>query len=346
MSTLRQSVRLCSRMNLAHLLTSIASVDLITRGKPNPEGKILIIGGGIANFTNVAATFKGIIRALKEHKTPLIAHRVRIYVRRGGPNYQEGLKAMRLLGESLGVPIKVYGPDTHITEIVPLALGVKAARKNALHSIPATPMVPGSPKPESASDPVYAEPSVGVIHPSGERTQPNDQIVHFETAEQTSARPSYRPFDAATRSFVYGLQPRAIQGMLDFDFSCKRDAPSVAAMIYPFGGHHIQKFYWGTKETLLPVYTSVDEAVKKHPDVDVVVNFASSRSVYSSTLEILKHPQIKSLALIAEGVPERHAREILHLAAKKGVLIIGPATVGGIKPGCFRIGNSGGYGLF
>ncbi len=77
------------------------SVDLITRGKPNPEGKILIIGGGIANFTNVAATFKGIIGALQEYKTPLINHQVRIYVRRGGPNYQEGLRAMRLLGESI-----------------------------------------------------------------------------------------------------------------------------------------------------------------------------------------------------------------------------------------------------
>ena len=90
------------------------------------------------------------------------------------------------------------------------------------------------------------------------------------------------------------------------------------------------------------MYTSVEEAAKRHPDVDGVVNFASSRSVYSSTLEILKFPQIKSIALIAEGVPERHAREILHLAKQKGVLIIGPATVGGIKPGCFRIGNSGG----
>jgi ATP citrate (pro-S)-lyase len=60
-------------------------------------------------------------------------------------------------------------------------------------------------------------------------------------------------------------------------------------------------------------------------------------------LEVFKHTQIKSIAIIAEGVPERHAREILHLAIQKGVLIIGPATVGGIKPGCFRIGNSGGY---
>ena len=31
----------------------------MTRGVPHPDGKILIIGGGIANFTNVAATFKG-----------------------------------------------------------------------------------------------------------------------------------------------------------------------------------------------------------------------------------------------------------------------------------------------
>jgi ATP citrate (pro-S)-lyase len=251
------------------------SVDLITRGKPNPEGKILIIGGGIANFTNVAATFKGIIRALQEYKTPLISHQVRIFVRRGGPNYQEGLKAMRLLGESLGVPIKVYGPETHITEIVPLALGVKRDGTPPSFVSPTSPPTP-DPSKEAPSDST----AVGAIQPDGARSQPNDQIVRFETSSNQS-RPSYRPFDASTRSFVYGLQPRAIQGMLDFDYSCGRETPSVAAMIYPFGGHHIQKFYWGTRETLLPVYTSVDEAVKKHRDVDVVVNFASSRSVYS-----------------------------------------------------------------
>ncbi|KAG8931643.1 citrate synthase [Tulasnella sp. 418] len=312
-------------------------IDLITRGKPHPDGKILIIGGGIANFTNVAATFKGIIRALKEYKTPLINHKVRIFVRRGGPNYQEGLKAMRLLGESLGVPIKVFGPETHITEIVPLALGVTKKQ-----GAPIPPSMPASPPPIAHTLPQDASQEVGAVTSSGGRTQPNDQIVRFDNLSGASQRPPFRPFDEKTRSFVYGLQPRAIQGMLDFDYSCGRETPSVAAMIYPFGGHHIQKFYWGTKETLLPVYTSVEEAVKKHPEADVVVNFASSRSVYSSTLDIMRFPQIKAIALIAEGVPERHAREILHLAKNKNVLIIGPATVGGIKPGCFRIGNSGG----
>ena len=310
----------------------------MTRGAPQPNGKILIIGGGIANFTNVAATFKGIIQALKEYKTPLTNHGVKIFVRRGGPNYQEGLKAMRLLGESLGVPIKVYGPETHITEIVPLALGVTKGTKG-YGNVPVS--MPPSPPPIAQEIHVDPKDATGVIQADGNRAQPNDQIVHFAAGE-ASKRPAYKPFDATTRSFVYGLQPRAIQGMLDFDYSCGRETPSVAAMIYPFGGHHIQKFYWGTKETLLPVYTSMEEAIKKHSDADVVVNFASSRSVYSSTLEIMAFPQIKAIALIAEGVPERHAREILHLAVEKNVLIIGPATVGGIKPGCFRIGNSGG----
>src|ERR1700761_2761852 len=80
----------------------------------------------------------------------------------------------------------------------------------------------------------------------------------------------------------------------------------------------------------------------KHSDVDTICNFASSRSVYSSTMELMEYPQIKSIAIIAEGVPERRAREILYVAKKKGITIIGPATVGGIKPGAYKIGNTGG----
>jgi hypothetical protein len=97
-NTPRQSVRILS---LQSYVANLHLVDLLTRPPPRPDGKILIIGGGIANFTNVAATFKGIIRALTSYKSQLIAHKAKIYVRRGGPNWQEGLKAMRLLGESI-----------------------------------------------------------------------------------------------------------------------------------------------------------------------------------------------------------------------------------------------------
>jgi ATP citrate (pro-S)-lyase len=96
-------------------------LDLMTRRK-DPKGKFLLIGGGIANFTDVANTFKGIIKALEEYHQELQEGNVKIYVRRGGPNYREGLARMRALGERIGVPIEVYGPETHMTKIVSMAL--------------------------------------------------------------------------------------------------------------------------------------------------------------------------------------------------------------------------------
>ena len=98
-------------------------LDLMTRN-PDPQGrpKYLLIGGGIANFTDVAKTFTGIIQALEEYKDKLQKNHVKIYVRRGGPNYKEGLENMRRLGERIGVPLEVYGPETHMTRIVSLAL--------------------------------------------------------------------------------------------------------------------------------------------------------------------------------------------------------------------------------
>jgi ATP-citrate lyase beta-subunit len=47
---------------------------------------------------------------------------VKIYVRRGGPNYEKGLRDIREAGERLGLPIKVHGPETHLTDVVRMAL--------------------------------------------------------------------------------------------------------------------------------------------------------------------------------------------------------------------------------
>ncbi|ATZ56404.1 CND16 [Botrytis cinerea B05.10] len=97
-------------------------LDLMLRSPPSPEGKVLFIGGGIANFTNVASTFKGVIRALREVSNLLIEHKVQIWVRRAGPNYQEGLKNIKAVGQELKLDMHVYGPDMHVSGIVPLAL--------------------------------------------------------------------------------------------------------------------------------------------------------------------------------------------------------------------------------
>lgn len=55
-------------------------------------------------------------------------------------------------------------------------------------------------------------------------------------------------FSNKTRAIIWGMQTRAVQSMLDFDFVCRRSEPSVAAIVYPFTGDHKQKFYWGHKE--------------------------------------------------------------------------------------------------
>ncbi len=95
--------------------------DLMTR-YDDPRGKVLIIGGAIANFTDVAKTFTGIINAMEKWADKLKEHKTKIYVRRGGPNYEKGLKDIKDAADRLGLYSEVYGPETHVTDIVRMAL--------------------------------------------------------------------------------------------------------------------------------------------------------------------------------------------------------------------------------
>lgn len=81
------------------------------------RGRALLVGGGIANFTDVAATFTGIIQAFRELAEDIKSCKMKVFVRRGGPNYLTGLEAMRKVGYELGIPINVYGPEESMTRI-------------------------------------------------------------------------------------------------------------------------------------------------------------------------------------------------------------------------------------
>ncbi|KFM26377.1 ATP-citrate synthase [Auxenochlorella protothecoides] len=96
-------------------------LDCTTAG-PDGRARALIVGGGIANFTDVAATFKGIIQAIRERADAVKAARLKLFVRRGGPNYRAGLDAMRALGSEIGIDIEVYGPEASMTGICKLAI--------------------------------------------------------------------------------------------------------------------------------------------------------------------------------------------------------------------------------
>lgn len=96
-------------------------LDLMTR-ENHSQGKILIIGGAIANFTDVEKTFTGIIKALREYQEKLQAGKISIFVRRGGPNYEQGLKLMQQAGKEMNIPMLVQGPDSPMVEVVGKAM--------------------------------------------------------------------------------------------------------------------------------------------------------------------------------------------------------------------------------
>ena len=89
-----------------------------------PGIKHIIVGGAIANFTDVKKTFGGIIMAFRKAKAEGKLDGVKIWVRRGGPNEKQGLAAMRALkGE--GFDIHVYDRTTPLTDIVDMAMAAK-----------------------------------------------------------------------------------------------------------------------------------------------------------------------------------------------------------------------------
>ena len=162
-----------------------------------------------------------------------------------------------------------------------------------------------------------------------------------QTVKKSGNRPDYILMDKNTKAIVFGYQQRAIQRMLDFDYICRRETPSVVAIVNPTR-EGLHKCFWGTKEILLPMYKTLEEATKLHPEANFMVNFASFRSAYPTTKEALLTKTIRTVAVIAEGVPEQRTKELIKIAKESNKWIIGPATVGGIAAGGFRIGNTAG----
>ena len=89
-----------------------------------PGVKRIIVGGAIANFTDVKKTFGGIINAFRKAQAEKKLRGVKIWVRRGGPNEKEGLADMKALKDE-GFDIEVFDRHTPLTDIVDMALAKK-----------------------------------------------------------------------------------------------------------------------------------------------------------------------------------------------------------------------------
>jgi ATP-citrate lyase beta-subunit len=86
------------------------------------KNKVLFVGGAVANFTDIANTFAGIIKALDKYGDDLAKQGVKIYVRRGGPRQEIGLAKIEAALKKHGLFGGVYSPKTSIPEALHTAL--------------------------------------------------------------------------------------------------------------------------------------------------------------------------------------------------------------------------------
>ncbi|MBI5728896.1 MAG: hypothetical protein HY983_01450 [Candidatus Magasanikbacteria bacterium] len=87
----------------------VAALAKIVLSKPGLKG--LWIAGGVANFTNIAETFQGIVDAFDEIK-PMYP----IVVRRAGPFEEEGMRLMKECAERNGLTIQFFGKEKSMSD--------------------------------------------------------------------------------------------------------------------------------------------------------------------------------------------------------------------------------------
>jgi len=139
-----------------------------------------------------------------------------------------------------------------------------------------------------------------------------------------------------------GSHTGIIQSTLDFDYLAGKKSPSIIAIVA--NGRSIERYFFGDREVVIPVFeTAAAIPASLKNKANLVLNAASGRRVLANTLEAFNAlPNVIGGSVFAEGVPERHAVELKKEADKRGIWLSGPASVGVIVPGVFKLSAIGG----
>ncbi len=82
----------------------------------------------------------------------------------------------------------------------------------------------------------------------------------------------------------------------------------------------------------LPVYNTVAEAVRMHPEINTSLISVPREGTKDAALEAIACPQIKLVNILTEGVPQRDAAAIVQAARENNTRVIGPSSIGVINP--------------
>ena len=85
------------------------------------QSNVLFIIGGKSNNTDIFETFRAMADALREHFSRHGPTPVYVVIGRGGPNLVRGMAVMRDTMEALGLPYRIFGFDSDMSEVVEYA---------------------------------------------------------------------------------------------------------------------------------------------------------------------------------------------------------------------------------
>lgn len=91
----------------------------------------------------------------------------------------------------------------------------------------------------------------------------------------------------------------------------------------------------------IPIYDTVAEALSAHPEISATSIYAPAKFALAAGLEAVD-AGVPLIHLIAENMPVRDTAVLVARAAKAGVRLVGPSSIGLISPGIGKLGSIGG----
>lgn len=141
---------------------------------------------------------------------------------------------------------------------------------------------------------------------------------------------------------AYGNHNAILQSILDFDYLCGKNSPSVVAIISSTGKY--DRYFWGEKEVLIPIYKSIDTLpLLLTKQINGFINFSSGKRLFQTSTQLIQLlPKLKMGTLLAEGMSEKDSLDLAKIALKKSIILFGPSSVGLLIPGLIKLGPIGG----
>ena len=104
----------------------------------------------------------------------------------------------------------------------------------------------------------------------------------------------------------------AAKRMAEFRYMIKQPL-NVSAFVYPPDAGKTNEVVCGNELVAIPVYKSIAEATKNHPEINTSLVYVGADRAYASTKEALDDSHIQTVSMITEGLPEKDALSLIHI---------------------------------